>query len=232
MEGIPVLTASQTKELDRRAEAAGVPGRVLMEAAGRAVAEAILRRFSPRRVVLVSGKGGNGGDALVAARALSQAGVEVQAFSPYPEAELAPLTRTQAEALGAVAPDALHILDDPAPLQAALARADVAVDGLLGIGVDRPLHGRIAQIVEILNRSSAKRVAIDLPSGLAADTGELLGESVHADRSGIPRRPCPSLNRLPGCRPPRRSRPRFHPVPPPDTRERSAGSSSSPARWA
>jgi len=181
LEGIPIFTAQETKALDRRADAAGVPASVLMETAGRAVATTILQRFCPRRVVLVAGKGGNGGDALVAARALHAAGVEVRAFSLYPESGLSPLTRAQAVALRNAAPDAFHVLNELAALEAALAEADVAVDGLLGIGIDRPLRDRIAQVMTLLNGSSAKRVAIDLPSGLAADSGELLGEAVHAD---------------------------------------------------
>jgi len=181
MEGIPVLSSEETKALDRRSEAAGVPGDVLMETAGRAVADAVRRRFSPRRVVLVAGKGGNGGDALVAARALHEAGIEVRAFSLYAKDDLAPLTRQQADALQRAAPDALQVLDDCAVLEGALGEADVAIDGLLGIGVDRPLRGRIAQVVELLNGSTARRVAVDLPSGLVADSGELPGEAVRAD---------------------------------------------------
>ncbi len=181
MKGIPVLSVEEAKALDRRAAEAGVPAGALMETAGRAVAAVILRRFSPKRVVALAGKGGNGGDALVAARALHEAGVKVRALCLHPEADLAPLTGEQAARLRQEAPHALVFLEELAPLEAALTWGEVILDGLLGIGVDRSVQGRYAQAVALLNAAAAKRVAIDLPSGLSADSGALLGDAVHSD---------------------------------------------------
>lgn len=177
-----LLTGAQIKELDRLAVEAGVPESTLMETAGCAVAEAIGRRFTVDRIVVIAGSGGNGGDALVAARRLHETGVEVHAFTLSPSADLSPLTKEKVELLLAAAPGSSTLLtEDLSPLIKALSSADCVIDGLLGIGVDRPLEGRYAAVVRAVNRAQTLRVAVDLPSGLPADRGRLLGEAVHAD---------------------------------------------------
>jgi NAD(P)H-hydrate epimerase len=177
-----VLSAAQIKELDRRAVEEGVPEATLMETAGGAVAEMIQRRYTVHRVVVVAGKGGNGGDALVAARRLHEAGIEVRAFTLTPLNALSPLTRERAELLSEEAPAALSVLSDElAGFREELSRADCVIDGLLGIGVDRPLKGRYAEVVRAINQAEALQVAVDLPSGLPSDHGVPLGEAIHAD---------------------------------------------------
>jgi NAD(P)H-hydrate epimerase len=177
-----VLTGEQIKELDRLAVNAGIPDEILMETAGRAVAEAILSRLSVNRIVAIAGTGGNGGDALVAARRLYEKGLSVKVFIASNLEKLSPATREKAKLFAALAPDAVRTLSDGvAGFSESLTWADCVIDGLLGIGVDRPLSGDYAQLVEQINLTQVKRVAIDLPSGLPADVGEPLGGAVHAD---------------------------------------------------
>ncbi len=177
-----VLTGAQIRELDRLAAKEGLATEVLMENAGQAAADVILHRLAVSRVAVVAGKGGNGGDALVAARRLHEAGIKVRAFTLSPFKDLSQVSREKAELLAAVAPDALKALPgELTKLKEALLWADCAVDGLVGIGVDRPLKGRYAQAVQAINQASVRRVAIDLPSGLPSDKGNLLGSAVRAD---------------------------------------------------
>ncbi len=176
-----VLNAAQIKTLDRAAVEAGIPAGALMESAGAGVARIVARSSPGRNIVTVSGKGGNGGDALVAARLLARMGFRVRAFVTAPVDELGPTTGEKARALAAAWPEVLNQLADIGELKRALQTADCVIDGLLGIGVDRPLSGMYLEIVREINRASALRVAIDLPTGIPSDSGAVIGEAVHAD---------------------------------------------------
>jgi NAD(P)H-hydrate epimerase len=177
-----VLSAAQIKELDRRAVEEGIPESTLMETAGGAVAKAIERRTAIRKVVVIAGTGGNGGDALVAARRLYEMGIEVRAFTIAPLNNLSPLTKEKADLLcQATLGSVSAISEDLVAFEEALSWGDCVIDGLLGIGVDRPLQGRYEALVRAINRAQVIRVTVDLPSGLTADRGTLLGEAVKAD---------------------------------------------------
>ncbi len=177
-----VLSAAQIKELDRRSVEEGIPESTLMETAGGAVAEAIERRTAIHKVVAIAGKGGNGGDALVAARRLYEMGIEVRAFTVAPLNDLVHLTKEKADLLYKATPGSVSaISEDLVAFEEALSWADCVIDGLLGIGVDRPLQGRYEALVRAINRAQVIRVAVDLPSGLTADRGSLLGEAIKAD---------------------------------------------------
>ena len=177
-----VVSAAQIKALDRAAVEAGIPAGDLMENAGRGVAEAVMRGSHGTRVVVVAGKGGNGGDALVAARLLCEAGLQVRAFTLSKIAELAPTTREKAELLDERFPGTLlPVGDDLDEVNNSLAGAECAIDGLLGIGVDRPLSGKYLNIVRAMNAADLFRIAVDLPSGLPSDSGGIIGEATNAD---------------------------------------------------
>jgi len=166
-----VLTVEETYRADQAAAAAGVPGVTLMENAGRAVAEALDARFPRGRAAVLCGPGNNGGDGFVAARHLRDRGWRVK---------LALLGRRDN-----LAGDAAHhadLWDGPvAELSPeVLEGASVAVDALFGAGLSRPLSGAPQAVVEALRARRLPTVAVDVPSGLRGDDGQVLGETVVA----------------------------------------------------
>lgn len=184
-----VFSRAQMRSFDRLAsEKLGLASVVLMENAGRGAADVIQNelaaasRKTPGRVVVVCGAGNNGGDGYVVARRLALRGVAVEVWSAVPSDRLqgdAAANRRAAElSLGAV-----RSLDDASlsEFEAALAASDVAVDALFGTGLQRPIEGTLRAIIERLNAAPTRRIALDLPSGLDADSGRVLGVCVRAD---------------------------------------------------
>ena len=157
-------------EADRLAIAAGTPGMTLMEAAGRAVAEAAAALVPDGPVVVVAGPGNNGGDGFVAARRLMAGGRDVTV------ALLGDAARLKGDA--AIARDRWS---GPTIAAAApLPPAALVIDALFGAGLDRPLSGAAAALVDAMNAGSAPVLAVDVPSGLHGDTGRPLGRAVRA----------------------------------------------------
>ncbi len=167
--GPEVLTVAQHGEADRLAVAAGVSIEALMEAAGRAVADAILQRYTPRPVIVLCGPGNNGGDGFVAARLLREAGWSVRVAELGESAGVAAEMRAKwGAASETVSPQCL-------------AGAELAVDALFGAGLSRPLEGAAEATVRAIAEQHLACVAVDVPSGLAGDTGVPLGLSARAD---------------------------------------------------
>lgn len=168
-----LYTAAQMRELDRRAIEHGIAAGTLMERAG-AAAFAALRSRCPRarRIAVVCGPGNNGGDGYVVARLAREAGLEVRvhAVGGVPKGE-ALQARTACERAG-VPIGAL----DPA----ALAGAEAIVDALLGTGLEREVGGEFRAAIEAINAARRPVLALDLPSGLHADTGAVMGVAVRA----------------------------------------------------
>jgi hydroxyethylthiazole kinase-like uncharacterized protein yjeF len=165
-----LLTAAEMAEADRLAIAAGIPGMTLMEAAGRAVAEAAAELAPEGPVLVLAGPGNNGGDGFIAARRLAAAG------RPVSVALLGAVGRLKGDA--AIARDRW-----PGPVVAAappLPPAALIVDALFGAGLDRPVQGTAAALVEAMNASGTPVLAVDVPSGLHDDTGRPLGVAVRA----------------------------------------------------
>ncbi len=179
-----LVTAAEMRELDRRTiEQAGVPSLQLMEAAGRAVSDAVRELLPrPRRgpVVIVAGKGNNGGDGLVVARLLHDAGIPAEVCLLPAAAELSGDAATnfhRAWWLGvSIYPQASVEL-----LNQRLARAAVIVDAVLGTGASGEVHGPAREAIAAMNSAAAPVVAVDIPSGVHADTGALLGDAVCAE---------------------------------------------------
>lgn len=175
------------RAFDRRAsDVLGVPSLQLMENAGRGAAEGILRLLAERfgaapRVVVLAGAGNNGGDGFVVARRLAAAGVTVETFLALPASKLTGDALTNYRALVDAGAKLTQLVDDPTPLVAALDGAGLLVDALFGTGLDRPIVGFLARLIEAVNAARGCKVALDLPSGLHADTGQLLGVCVRAD---------------------------------------------------
>lgn len=177
----------------------------LMDRAGRAVADEVLgrlkqgkRKRSPRVLALV-GPGNNGGDALVAGRYLREAGLAFMAYLWKRESQDDdPLV----QALLAQEGEIRHTDDDQdlAKLTRELDRADVVVDGLLGMGLIRPLEGRLREIVERVNARRCPLVlAVDLPTGVHADTGQVLGTALRAHATVTMALPKRGLYQFPGA---------------------------------
>jgi NAD(P)H-hydrate epimerase len=180
-----LVGSAEMREIDRTAiEGFGIPALTLMDRAGRAVAEAARELAGPHgRVVVVCGGGNNGGDGYVAARLLRAAGRDARVVALVPADRLSPdarAVREQAERSGVP-------IDEAGELAAFEAGpGDVVVDAVLGTGLTRapegPFAEAIARMVE-LRAQGARVVAVDVPSGLSADTGRPLGACVRADRT-------------------------------------------------
>lgn len=174
----PLVRAATMRELDRHTiEDLGIPGALLMECAGRVVAEAVREVAAPGApVTVLCGGGNNGGDGFVAARHLHLLGVPVRVACLSDPQRLrgdAADNWRRARAVGVpVAPERWRL--DP---------GSVVVDALLGTGLDRDVEGTAASWIRRLNqaRPGCRVVAVDLPSGLHADTGAVLGVAVEAD---------------------------------------------------
>ena len=185
---LPVLSAQQMRDFDRRAsDVLGVPSLELMENAGRGAADGILRLASERgeaapRVVVVAGAGNNGGDGFVVARRLiGGASIRVKTFLAMPAAKLSGDALTNYQALIDAGATVTDLSDDTTALEAALAQAQFVVDALFGTGLDRDVTGFAARVIELVNAAPGRKVALDLPSGLHADSGRVLGVAVRAD---------------------------------------------------
>jgi hydroxyethylthiazole kinase-like uncharacterized protein yjeF len=182
-----ILTSREMKEVDRRAiEDLGIPGPVLMENAGLQVMKALRARF-PRlqdeRIVIVAGKGNNGGDGLVVARHLFNAGAAPTVLL------LAAKEEVRGEAavnLAVVLKLGIPVAELRTPEEWRRSRLDVLhasaiIDAIVGTGLLKPLEGLYALAVEDINRAGAFKIAVDIPSGLSSDSFEIIGPCVRAD---------------------------------------------------
>lgn len=183
IEWVPLPTAAEMAELDRRAQsAAGVSERVLMEAAGRAVAAVVNELYPQGRVGIGAGPGHNGGDAWVTARALAAWGREVRIVEAKPDG-----------AGSAVGHGWRLSVAGPEDAAAVFGSSDVLVDGLLGTGARGAPRGVIASLIEAMNASGRPVIAVDGPSGIDYTSGDLPGVSVRAAVTvalGYPKRGC------------------------------------------
>ncbi|HVV87663.1 MAG TPA: NAD(P)H-hydrate epimerase, partial [Kofleriaceae bacterium] len=184
----PVATAAEMRALDAATiEQIGLPGAVLMETAGRAVAAAVRAALDGASgpVVVVAGAGNNGGDGHVCARVLRAAGVDATVYLVAPRGSVkgdAALHLAAYERSGGVLTEVVTA-DDRLELAAALDRARVVVDAVLGTGLDRLVEGHLAAVIERIDAAPGVKIAVDLPSGLSADTGQPLPIAVHAQRT-------------------------------------------------
>jgi len=176
-----ILRAAQQRSLDEASVRAGTPAEKLMESAGTHAADWILSHLQPNVVVVLAGPGGNGGDALVVVRCLVQAGVTVRTFTRHGIASCSLLTRAMGKRLTDLGVRIEVLGTDLDPLNVALEGADYVIDGLFGSGLSRPLVGEDAEIIGVLNGGAAPIISLDLPSGLPADSGKVLGPAVRAD---------------------------------------------------
>jgi hydroxyethylthiazole kinase-like uncharacterized protein yjeF len=168
----PLYSVAQIRAIEHAAAATLDPG-TLMQRAGQAaanVALALLAGQANRSVLLLAGPGNNGGDALEAAANLAHvsAGVDVTVIHIRGQA---PLTDETARALARAHAGNVHFIDALPPADPGL-----LIDGLFGIGLTRPLDGNARALVEAVNALHWTVLALDVPSGLDADTGAVVGE--------------------------------------------------------
>ncbi len=181
------LSVRQAQAFDRYAqEKLGVPSVVLMENAGRSVAEEAIQMLKGTRgagrgtVAIVCGVGNNGGDGLVAARHLINAGVKVKAFVIGKISKLKPDPRTNYDILKQMG-QRIIFCEGAATFSRMFPRnANLVIDALFGIGFRSKVQGPISDVIDYLNQSKIPILAVDVPSGLDADTGKVLGTAVRA----------------------------------------------------
>src|SRR4030088_212210 len=181
-----VLNSAQMREADRRAtDDIGIPSLVLMENAGRQAVAAIEAMYSDiheRQVAVLCGRGNNGGDGFVIARTLAQRGVDVSVFLIGLVSEVRGDARTNLEILGRLGLTVVEIADSQAwELHfSEVSDCTLIVDAIFGTGFDAPLRGFLESVIADVNASGIPVVSIDLPSGLSADSCDLIGESIEA----------------------------------------------------
>jgi NAD(P)H-hydrate epimerase len=174
----PLLDADGMREVDRWAiEDQGVPSLQLMERAGEGVAQALERLVPDGPVVVLCGKGNNGGDGLVAARLLREHARAVEVICACEPSELSGDARVNLERLPGRPP--LRLEDDSAG--ELLAGAAGLLDALLGTGFQGDPHGLVAQAIEMVNEAAAPVVSVDVPSGVDASSGAIARSAVEAD---------------------------------------------------
>ena len=181
-----ILTAEQMREADRRTvEDIGIPSLVLMENAGRqivAAMEAFFPDLADRRVAVISGKGNNGGDGFVVARTLHQRGIDVSVFVVGQIAEVKGDARVNLEILGRLGITVVEIADEGQwDLHfSEISEHELIVDAMFGTGLKSALSGIYETIIADINGSATPVVSIDVPSGMSADTHDLIGDSIDA----------------------------------------------------
>src|SRR5512145_1640469 len=189
-----IVTARQMAELDRvTIHTYGIPSLVLMENAGRSCTDRIFRILEEKvgapqeaSVAVVCGKGNNGGDGMVIARHLHNRGAYVEVFLLGEVEELSADARTQNEILRKMDVEIRVIRDTEGveDLRTYLEEVHLCVDAILGTGLSSPLSGIVREVVEVINLSMAPVYAVDVPTGIDATTGRILGEAIRADYTG------------------------------------------------
>ena len=181
-----ILSSSQMRDADRRTiEEVGIPAVVLMENAGRQVVaalEAVFEDLADRQVAILCGRGNNGGDGFVVARTLHQRGIDVGVFLIGAVADVRGEARSNLEILGRIGVPVVEVDNEQAwELHfSEIESCDLIVDALFGTGLKTPLQGMLETVVADVNGSSIPVASIDLPSGLSADTNELIGDCIDA----------------------------------------------------
>lgn len=182
-----LVTAQEMQTIDRETIASfGLPGRVLMENAGRGATRFFLDQMMSQgafaTVGVIAGRGNNGGDGFVVARCLAQKGIRVHVYL------LSDARRLKGDAAAnhaLLAPLGIEVTEIPAEKdlavhQSAMTGADCWIDAILGTGLKTKVKGYFARVIEFINRLNRPVFAVDIPSGLDADTGQPLGACIRA----------------------------------------------------
>ncbi|MCK5215976.1 MAG: NAD(P)H-hydrate epimerase [Candidatus Omnitrophica bacterium] len=184
------ITAKEMQQLDRMAiEKYGVPSLCLMENAGRAVAQAAASKTQTKRtkgikrVVIVCGLGNNGGDGFVAARHLVNNGIEAVVYVAGDPEKIKGDALVNYQILKKCRYPVKEIKKVDKNFIEELKRAGIVIDALFGTGLSRDISGLFAEVIEAVNTFAGEVIAVDIPSGLNATTGEILGCAVEANKT-------------------------------------------------
>lgn len=178
------ITASQAKLIDKKArEIYGLSTLILMENAGRAVAEEIIK-LKKRKIAIFCGKGNNGGDGFVSARHLFAGGIKPDLFLAGKISKVKSEARLNLDILLKLKHKIFEIDEKNLNLlKKNICRYDLIVDAVFGVGLKGKIKDLFRDLIELINSSSAYIVSVDIPSGLDADNGEVSGPCVRADRT-------------------------------------------------
>lgn len=172
-----VVTAEEMKKLDSHTiNEIGIPSMVLMERAALAVRDEILTAYplNQDHVVVVAGSGNNGGDGLDVARLLKIAGIEVTILNVGNPDHASEEHKAQDKICQ------YYRIPETTEL-GILSQATLIVDAIFGIGIDREIKGHYVDVIKKMNDADAQVIAVDMPSGINTDTGEIMGTAVKAD---------------------------------------------------
>lgn len=181
-----VVTAAQMQEMDRRTiDSFGIPGRILMECAGRGATRTFLEKIynaGSGRVGIIAGRGNNGGDGFVIARYLAQRDIDVSVFLL---SDCGAVTGDAAANLELLKALTVPVIEIPGPKQFARSQTDMRhvtywIDALLGTGLNSDVKDYFRQVIEFINAQQRPVLSVDIPSGLNADTGQICGICIQA----------------------------------------------------
>ncbi|HET8935893.1 MAG TPA: NAD(P)H-hydrate dehydratase [Polyangiales bacterium] len=183
---IPLLSREAVRALDAEAVARlGVPSCILMENAGRGAFDVLVARYARQlaRALIVGGVGQNGGDGWVIARHLVLLGHRPRCVLVGDRAKVRGDAAPNLQALEQLIGPVPSVTDPQAlgPLDEELRHSELVIDALFGTGLDRPIQGVSAAVIERFNKADGRRVALDIPSGIDADSGKVLGVAVRAE---------------------------------------------------
>jgi NAD(P)H-hydrate epimerase len=177
-----LLTATQAKDLDKKVfEKFGISTIVLMENAGRRVAQEVLKISRPgKKPVFFCGKGNNGGDGFVAARHLLAHGVRPRVYLAGRIHDVRNEAGSNLDILLRLKQPVIEVSESSLS-GIRLPRQGLIIDALLGVGLSGPVRGVYSQIIRRINSSGCSILSVDIPSGLDATTGKIPGACVKAD---------------------------------------------------
>ncbi|MBI5203676.1 MAG: NAD(P)H-hydrate dehydratase [Nitrospirae bacterium] len=183
-----VVTSEEMRKIDRKTiRNYGLSSSILMERAGLKVAEKIKELFEKRKIIVLSGGGNNGGDGIVAARNLHEWGWNVKVILLSNEKKLSPDCLEQYK----IAKKSGVLIVFNTGISGKDLHSAVVVDAIFGTGLSKAVTGKIADIISFINNSTVPVISVDIPSGIASDTGQIMGEAVMADYTvtfGLPKR--------------------------------------------
>ena len=180
-----IVTSSEMREIDRRSiEEVGIPGLILMENAGLGVVQVIETYFEEiidASIMILCGRGNNGGDGMVVARHLFNRGFHVDVFLVGEKNKLKGDAKANLKILDGYGIDVIEL--QKIQTLKKVKNTDMIVDALLGTGVTGEVKGLIGDVIQWVNRSFQSVLSIDMPSGLHSDTGQFKGVCIQADHT-------------------------------------------------